>query len=905
MPREPRIPGLRRFLRIPDRLIERDIDDEIAFHVESRVRALVSLGHSEEEARGIAAAEFGDLHASRRELARVDRRRRRRERLAHLAETIAQDFRHAIRSLRRSPAFTLTAVVTLVIGIGSAVAIFAVVDGVLLRPLPFANPDRLVGAWHDFPPLGMTHGGQSVTTYFTYRTQATTIEGIGIYKENAVNVAGDGSAVDPERVTSASVSASLLSVLGVSAMRGRVFTEAEDQPDAAPVMLISEGLWHAQLGSDLGVVGRALDVNGVRRTIVGVMPSSFRFPSAETEIWIPLGVDPVNPPADAFAYTAVARLKPGVSVADAQREFQTVLPRVESYPKFVPGITTHQMLEQVRPTAVLTTLRDDITGGIAGTLWMIAAAAGLVLLVACVNVATLSLVRADARQRELAVREALGAARARIVRYYFSESAVLGATAGLVGLVLAWIAVRALASNGPTGVPRLSELGIDSRAVIFLLVITALAAVASSLIPALRIGSGASALRQAVRGGAARQQRIRSVLVAAQMALGLVVLAGSGLLIRSFERLHAVRLGFDPEHVATFWLSLPRTRYRRDEDAVRVFTELVNRSAQLPGVRNVGVTSRLPLVARGVNPNPLYPEDAPEYATKLPPLQIFTTVGGDYFRTMRIPLLAGRLFDRMETQREGEAIISGRTAQLFWRDSTGTSVLGKRFRALPTGPWSTVIGVVGNTLDTALATPASPTVYFPENVEPGAVGRTTARTMALVVRTTGEPATIVPAIQRIVHDVDPALPMFNVQTMSEAVRASTARLAFTILILGGAAVVTLILGAVGLYGVMAYVVTLRRRELGIRVALGASPRGIALATTRHGIALAFTGMVSGLALFGVTSRFLRTFLFGIAPWDPAAVTGAALALLLMATLATWIPARRAGRVDPVEALRSE
>jgi len=420
------------------------------------------------------------------------------------------------------------------------------------------------------------------------------------------------------------------------------------------------------------------------------------------------------------------------------------------------------------------------------------------------------------------------------------------------------------------------------------------------------VDRGNLALREARGGTASRgQHRIRSALVAAQIALSLVVLAGSGLLLRSFERLHAVRPGFDPEHVASFWMSLPRAKYPSDTSEVRFYSRLIARVAQLPGAESVGLTSRLPLVGRGINQNPLYPEDAPAYATKLPPLQLFTTIGGDYFRTMRIPLLAGKFFDPIDEQREGDAIVSRRAAVLFWKDSTGRSALGKRFRGLPTGPWYTVVGVVGDVEDTTLAAPPSPTVYFPQIVQQDSVTRHTARTMALVIRATGAPTTIVLAAQRVVRELDPTLPAFDARPMTEALAASTARLEFTILVLGGAAVVTVILGAVGLYGVIALVVTLRRRELGIRIALGASPRSVTAATTGQGIALTSVGLMAGLVLFAVAARLMRGFLFRVAPWDPLSVVGAGFVLLAVATLASWIPGRRAGRVDPAEALRAE
>src|SRR5690349_20097783 len=355
-----------------------------------------------DDARRVAESEFGDLVAARRELAAVDRHRRRREGLARLADIVAQDVRHAMRSLGRAPAFTLTAIVTLVAALGSTIAIFAVIDAVLVRPLPFPHADRLVGAWHDFPPISLYHSFQSTGTFWTYRTQAHTIDGIGVYEAGAVNLGDERGSLPPERVTSADMSASLFAVLGVPAARGRVFTEDEDREGAPSVVVIGDALWRTHFGADPGIVGRTLDINGVRRQIVGVMPPSFSFPSSTTQIWVPVQLDPVNPPPTAFAYNGIARLKPGVTIADAQRDFAAVLPRVvDVSPKFVPGITTRQIMDQTKPQPVLTSLGDDITGGIAGSLWLMGAAAALLFLVACVNVATLTLVRFDAREREL------------------------------------------------------------------------------------------------------------------------------------------------------------------------------------------------------------------------------------------------------------------------------------------------------------------------------------------------------------------------------------------------------------------------------------------------------------------------------------------------------------------------
>jgi len=908
MANEPRLAGLRRLLRIPDRSVEKEVDEELAFHIESRVQDLVAHGMSVAEARVAAEGEFGDLRASRRELAAVDRHRRRRERVAQMIDAITQDVQHAARSLGRARAFTATATMTLVLGVGALVAMFAVVDAVLVRPLPFPEADRLIGAWHDMPPISLYHTVQSAATFFTYASEARSIEGIGVYEQEELNIGDERSGRAPQRVLNANSSASLFRVLRVPAERGRVFGEADDRPGAPPVVVISDALWRSRFGAEHDIVGRALEVNGAQRDIVGVMPPSFRFPSPQTQIWIPLAFDPKHLPPTAFSYTGVARLKPGVTIAAATRDFTNVLPRVvDLYPDFVPGITTRQIMQQTKPYPVLTRLADDVTGTIAGTLWMMGGAALLLWIVACVNVATLALVRFDARQREIAVREALGAGRARVLRYQLSESVLLAVASATVGTLLAWLVVRLLLSFGPADLPRLAEVGMDWRAVVFAAALTIVAAVAFTALPAMRILGGRVGLREGARGGteSRQQQRARSVLVAAQIALGIVVLTASALLLRSFAELRTMRPGFDGDHVATVWVSLPQPRYPKPRDIVRFYTALLDRISALAGVKSVGIAARLPLGTRGVNENPLYPEDAPEWGTKLPPLQFFTSIGGDYFGTLHIPIIAGHGFEPPATQHEDEALISRRTAITFWHDSSGAAALGKRFRPLPTGKLYTVVGVVADLRDTSLAAPPSEIVYFPELVERDSVLAHKTRTMALAVRTSGDAAAIFPALERVVHDLDPSLPTFDARTLITASAAATSRLAFTTLILAGAAAVTVLLGAVGLYGVLAYIVALRRRELGIRIALGASPARVAATTTRHGLMLAGAGSIAGFALLAVAARGIRTFLFGVTPWDPLAVTGSTLLLLTIAAVASWIPARRASRVDPAEALRAD
>jgi len=824
--------------------------------------------------------------------------------------TFAQPLRLAWRSLRRTPAFTVSAVLTLVIGIGAAEAIFAVINGVLLRPLPYGEPTRLVGTWHALPGVSIEKGNQTSGTYFNYKRFARSIENMGLSQEGAVNLAAPGGDGEPERVTSAFITATLIPTLRVTPLKGRNFTDAEDLPNGPPVVIISEQLWRSRFGSDANIIGRLIDVNGLSREVVGVMPAAFRYPASETRLWFPMQLDPNASFSGGFNYDGVARLADGVSIEGARRDFATVLPRmVEVFPDMAPGVSTQLVLDQAKPRPVLIPLREDQTSSIARTLWMVGAAAGLVLLVACANAANLILVRADSRHRELAVREALGAGRQRVLAHFLSESVLLAAISGVLGLGVAWLAIRALVISGPADIPRLAELSVDATTVVFAVAITGFVALLTSVIPAMRVGRMplASALREGGRSGTVgkEQQRLRGAMVSVQIALALVVLAGSGLLLRTFQQLSSVKPGFDGRNVATFWVALPRARYADDSAIVQFWSNAIQRTAALPGVRSVSVASRLPLLPNGMNQNPFYAEGDAESATKIPPLQLYSNADGRYFETMGIPVLAGRTFDRIGVQRSGEAIISQRTAEQFWKDPTGRAALGKRFRPLPGAPFQTVIGVVGTLRDTALAGEPTAAVYFPLTAVRDTLYLQSQRTLALVVKTTVDPSSIRSPVQGVIRELDPTLPTFDVRTMPVVIRDSMAQLSFMIVMLGAAAVVTLLLGAIGLYGVMAYVISLRTRELGVRVALGATPRSVAAMMTGQGLALAFAGVIGGLVLFAVVARFLRTFLYGVAPSDPLTLVMASALLLVIATLATWIPARRASRVDPSEVLRAE
>ena len=671
-----------------------------------------------------------------------------------------QSVSYVWRSLRRAPVFAATVVLTLTIGVGSAAAIFAVVNAVLLRPLPYRQPERLVGIWHDLPPISLNHAQQTAGTHFTYKRYAQTVEGVALYDDGSASVSDPDGRGDPERMTAAWASSNLIPLLGVSPIIGRTFSEDEDAPKGQSVAVISESMWRTRYAADRSVIGRTLLVSGKATEIIGVMPASFRFPNAETQIWMPRQLDPNDPLPGGFSHYGIARLKPGVSVEAAQRDFANVLPRmVDVSPNFAPGMSTKTMLEQAKPIPRLIPLRDDLVGEIAGTLWMVAATAVLVLLVTCANVANLLLVRTDGRHRELSVRAALGAGRTRVLSHFFSEAAALAGVSSLLGIAAAAIGVRLLVRTGSTQIPRLAEVRIDAAVIAFTVVVGALVAMACSAIPAIRFmrSDPLSGLRDGGRSGTVgrHKQNARGILVAAQMAFALVVLAASGLLVRSFQRLHAVRPGFTADGVGTIWLSLPGIRYPGDSAVVRFYARLTERAAQIPGVLAVGLTSRVPLEAHGMDQEPMWFEGDPIATTKIPPIALYSTVDAGYFRALRIPLIAGRLFDPIERQRGDEAIISLETAIHFFHDSTGRSALGKRFKSLPTLPLHTVIGVVGSTRDTSLSAPAPRVAYFPESIPLDTLDNQLARTMAVVVRTNGDVAAATRSIQLLIRELDP------------------------------------------------------------------------------------------------------------------------------------------------------
>jgi predicted permease len=809
--------------------------------------------------------------------------------------------RHPLRSLQRTPVYTITVILTLALGLASVGAMFALVHGVLLAPLPYGQPDRLVGIRLDVADGSRI--GNSPAVHATYRSFATQLEDLALYRVGRANVGAGQDAIGAENLTVSWISASMMRVLQAAPSIGRTFTDDEARRGGPDAVILSEPEWRTRFGAAPDVIGRTLLVNEVAREIVGVMPAGFAFPHAGIRMWLPAKPSDDTTASD-FFYAGVARLAPGASGESTQRELAAILPRMaELYPRLGSGGSTAAWIDEMKPAPRVQALREALTDDVAPTLWLLAAVAGLVLLVAWANVANLALIRADAARRDVAVRQALGAGPLRALAQFFGESLLLGSAAAVLAVLAATAALQALRVFGPTDLPRLAELSIGPWSAGFI-ALMALLGSGIGLLALARLdqpGGLSRRLRAGTHGqspGTARQ-RLRAIVTVLQIAVALVVLSGSALLLRTADRLHNVHPGFEADQVTTFQILLPFARYG---DAARVafHARLTERVRALPSVLAAGLTARLPLAPGGA-PEQGFRVDG-EVRARLLPVNV---IGDGYFAAMRIPLRAGRDFRSLESQRPDELLISQRAALQLFADPMGTESLGRTLTLDPGGPGYTVIGVVGDVRYDDLATPASALVYRPQVVatvpaQPGPLPG-----MVLVVRSSGAPESLVAAVRGIVRDLDPGVPVFEVNGMPEVVRQSMARLTLTLTVITAAAVVTLALGMIGLYGVMAYLVALRTREFGLRMAVGANAKRIAWSVVARGLALASIGVLVGLAVFSLAATSLRAAVLGIQAWDPLALASAILLLVATAVLASWLPARRAAAVDPAQALRAE
>jgi putative ABC transport system permease protein len=787
------------------------------------------------------------------------------------------ELRFASRRLRRAPVFVVAVVLVLALGVGAATAVFSLVNGILLEPLPFPEPDRLVRLTHSVREPGPAAVDQSEASVLLYQGAASAFEGVAAWAFADGNLGAFEQDEAAIRVRAARVTSNFFDVLGVHPVLGRGFAAGEDRPGKNHVVVLSHRVWQGRFGGDPNAIGRQVVVNDVTRTIVGIMAPRFAYPANHVEVWLPLSLDPAQSHSATFGLVGIARLKRGVSAATGQADLARVLG--ES-----PAVTSEHLhiAPQVR------SLRDSIVGPVSRLLWLALGCGVLVLLVACTNVAGLFVVRAEGMQRELAVRGALGSGLAGALALSLSESLLLGGAAGGAGLLLATLAVRAARSSPALSLPRLEAVGLDGRVAGLALAVTATCALAVSLVPLLRARRAplAHVLQGASlgSGGGRFPGRARSTLVVAQIALSVVLVAASGLMTRSFLRLNAVRPGFDPEHVVTSRVLLPFARYEQPA-RLRFFDRLVREAKAIPGVRDAGLTDWVPLsadrhdVAFEVDTQPV------------PANHAAATVDSSYFESLRIPLLRGRAFAAPDVAHPAdEAIVSRAFAERYW---PGASPVGKRVRPLG-GAWLTIVGEVGDAHYDGLDRPASEMVYLPI-VNPGA--------LSLVVRTgTGEGETL-SAIRGIMRRLDPAVPTYDEGPLQRLVDEASGRARALAVLLAAASAVTSLLAAVGLYGIMEHTVSMRRRELGIRMALGAHPRELRRMVSRDGLRLAGSGIAIGIVCALPALRLLRTLLYGVSPTDVVTLTVTPLIAFVVAFVATWVPARHAAAVDPGEALR--
>ena len=821
-------------------------------------------------------------------------------------------FRQVIRSLSRAPLFTAAAVLTLGLGIGATAAAFSVVNAVLLRPLPYGNADRLVVVRHSLIGIGIPDAGLSLGTFYHYRHTSRQLASIAAYLPLSLNLADANGSAEAERVSAADVSANMMTTLGVSPALGRGFVAADERPSIR-VALISDDLWRRRYGADKNILDRDARINGETYRIIGVMPPGFHSPVSTTQLWRPLQLDSLTPHAGSFNLGGIALLAPGATPDAAQAELNKLLPRLpESFPDLFPTLPTSQLLANSKAAAVVRPMRDAVVGDFARALWVVAVTVGLLLVVTCANVANLLLVRAQGRAHELAVRSALGANRGRLLGRFFGEAGVLAAAGAALGIAFAIGATSMLVRYGPSNFPRLSSVHVDAATVAFTVLVSVIVTFACGALPAIRLESVqlSAFLREGGRsatGGRARH-RAQRVLIVVQVGLAVVLLAGSGLLARTVRRLSEVRPGFDPEGTLAFTVSLPRAQYAHAANVSRFYSDALQRLSAIPGVVDAGVVSHLPLSGPEALV-PVFVEQLPPPVNTLPPVYPFSMASAGYFRAMRITLLAGRLFTGASDPTDANSVIVSRAfAEKYWHDPTGRAAIGQRVRVLA-NRWSPIIGVVESVRDTSLEAAAVGEAYMPLSIAdpsvPDSIAPFTPPVASFVLRTRGDPGALSASVRREIRAMDASVPVYDLESLTEALGRATARTRFVLMTLATAAAITLVLGAIGLYGVIAYVVSLRTRELGLRLALGAAPLGVLGMVMREGMLLALIGVVAGLATFAGVARFLAGFLFGVSVADPLTMTVVACTLLAVAGVASAIPAWRASGIDPLEALRAE
>ncbi len=800
-----------------------------------------------------------------------------------------QDLRYGARMLVKKPGFTFIAIVTLSLGIGANTAIFSVVNGVLLSALPYPQPEQLAMVWLDNRRQSIREDITSYPNFLDWRDQNKTFQGMAGMRSLNVNLTGDG---DPEEIRIASVSPNFFLLMGVNPALGRSFTAEEEQPGRDRIVILSHGLWQRRFGADQGILNKTISLNGESSVIVGVMPPGFQFPE-RTELWSPLAPNErLRAARGSFWLPVVGRLKPGVTRAQAQADMNLIGNQLEQqYPDMNAGYGVN-----------VVPLMEHTVGSIRRSLLVLFGAVLFVLLIACANVANLLLARAAARQREVAVRAAMGAGRWRIVRQLLTESLLLAVVGGGLGVLLAWWGLQLLIDLSPANIPRLENIRLDGRALGFTILLSLLTGLIFGLAPALQTSQLelSESLKEGGRTGSGgqRAQRIRGAFIVAEVALTLALLVGAGLLIRSFLRLQEVSPGFRTDHLLTLQLRLPRTKYPEGVQVASFYERLRERLSALPGVQNASATSGI-LLPKLTNSSNFTvenkPQDPREQRLELP----FDSAQPNYFQTMGIQLLSGRAFTAQDARDKPEvAIINEAFVKRYFQNE---DPIGKRFTfgdGNNNPQWITIVGVVRDTKRQGLDQPIRIESWMPHAQAPS-------RSMQIVLRTSGDPLALSQATREAIWSLDRDLPISRIETMEQILSENVAQRRLNMVLLGLFAMVALILAAVGIYGVMSYAVTQRTHEIGIRVALGAQTRDVLRLVVTQGMRLALAGVAIGLIATVILTRLMASLLFGVSATDPITFAAIAALLIVVALVACWVPARRASKVDPMVALRFE
>jgi len=818
----------------------------------------------------------------------------------------SNQLKHVLRRLMRSPMFTVVTLVTLAIGIGANTAVFSVINGVLLKPLPYPDPEKLVGVWQKAPDLGIQEFNASASDYFTFREENRTFQEFGLWNSGAVSVTG---LAEPEQVQSLSVTYETLPALRVQPLLGRSFTEKDDTPGSPDTVMLTYPYWQRRFGGDASVIGRRILVSGKAREIIGVMPQSFRFMNQKPDLILPFQFDRGKIFLGSFNYQALARIKPGVTLAQANGDVGRMIPMVNTKFPPPPGFSI-KMFEEAHIQPNVRPLKQDVVGDVGKVLWVLMGTIGIVLLIACANVANLLLVRADGRQQELAIRAALGGGWIQIAGELLFESIFLGVVGGTLGLGLAYAALRLLVTIGPASLPRLDNISIDAWVLLFTLAVSLFAGFLFGLIPAIKYAG--PHVGAALRGGGRtssqgrERHRARNALVVVQVALALVLLISSGLMIRTFQALRQVEPGFTrPSELQTLRISIPDTQVKEPERVMRMFDDILQKIREVPGISSAAFAGSVP-TDNFRSTDVLYAEDRTYTEGQIPPLRRFKFIAPDFFQTMGTPRIAGRdlTWNDIYEQR-AVAVVSENMARELWREPA--AAIGKRIRENLKDPWCEIIGVVGDVRDDGANQKAPSIVYWPVLMKHfWGNSPFVQRQMVYVIRSNRAGSeSFLNEIRQAVWAVNSDLPIARVRTMEEVYSGSMARTSFTLVMLAIAGGMALLLGIVRIYGVISYSVSQRTREIGIRMALGAEQQAVKQMFVRHGLLLAGIGVLCGLIVAVALMRLMSSLLFEVSPVDPITYGGVSAGLVVAAVVASYVPARRVAAIDPVEALRGE